>query len=80
MGLHHAYHPPSRAVIGLAVPGRPIRSLVAEDRSAKRRPQPDGTGRRCRAVCNGLPTRQVVALDGPRPSPEFSDGRQGEQV
>jgi hypothetical protein len=26
---------PIEAVIGLAVPGRPIRSLVAEDRSAE---------------------------------------------
>jgi hypothetical protein len=26
------------------VPGRPIRSLIAEDRSTERRPRPDGTG------------------------------------
>jgi hypothetical protein len=31
------------ALIGLAAPGRPIRSLVAEDRSAGGRPRPDRT-------------------------------------
>ena len=33
-----------RAGIGLAVPARPIRSLVAEDWSGERRSRPDGTG------------------------------------
>jgi hypothetical protein len=52
----------SRAVIGLAVPGRPIRSLVAEDRSA--------AGIRDRKDPNPMLTRFLTTLDGrPRDGP-----------
>jgi len=40
-----------KAAIGLAVPGWLIRSLVAGDRNAERRPRPDGTG----AASPGVP-------------------------
>jgi hypothetical protein len=53
-------------MIGLGVPGRPIRSLVAEDRSACRRPRPDGTGTRAaHGIATGLAVRRGrVDTDG----------------
>jgi hypothetical protein len=53
-GQPHLHLLPRVAVLGaridFAMPGRPIRSLVTEDRSAAGRPRPDGTEGRCRAA------------------------------
>jgi hypothetical protein len=56
-----------RANIDLAVPGRPIRSLVAEDRSAEWRPRPDGTG-------TPMLTRLLTRLDATPRDKRVQDG------
>jgi hypothetical protein len=51
-----------QGVIGLAVPGRPIRSLVAENRSTRWRQRPDGTEPLVRA--GSVPQRSTTGIGG----------------
>jgi hypothetical protein len=65
------------ALIGLAVPGRPIRSLVAEDRSAEGVRDQTGPGTLRRSVLGPQPTgyrgqQRARAVTGRSLEPQFA--------
>jgi hypothetical protein len=70
-----------KALIGLAVPGRPIQSLVAGGPERQRRPRPDGTGAsRARGGPGPCWVRTVSGTAGPRRARGVTAGMRESQV